>query len=98
MQWSVKILVIAAVMCVSCSRGGGNHDSAEQDGLNPDRWRPTSDAIAAAKRDKKAPLIVARATQPRASDYDLNPRSVSRAQDKRSADLTPNEQTEDDPM
>src|SRR5205085_8490608 len=76
--------------------------AAEADGLNPDQWRPTADAIAAATREKKAPMIVARTTQPRASDYDLNPRAATRDQHPESIDPTsdsgPNEDTdENDP-
>ena len=102
----VKRLVIAALVCGGCGAcSRSRHDQhAEAPGLDPDRWRPTAEAIAAAKRDKKAPLIVARATQPRASAYDLNPRAAAgQVQADQSAnpasDSPPNEQAaEADPM
>src|SRR5436853_941021 len=98
----VKLFVIIALMCIGCggcSRSHNHADRAEADGLDPSRWQPTADAIAAAKREKKAPLIVARPDQPRASAYDLNPRAATGDQQAESTDLRsdsePNEQADD---
>src|SRR4051794_19327386 len=92
MRWELFKLFVAAALvcggCGACSRSHGHADAAEADGLDPSRWRPTADAIAAAKREKNAPLIVAGANQPRASAYDLNPRAATLDQHAESTNPT----------
>jgi hypothetical protein len=74
----IKLLVIVlAIGGGACSRSHSNGGGTEADGLDPEQWKPTAEAVASAKREGKAPLIVARASQPRASAYDLNPRAAT---------------------
>lgn len=73
--------IVLSTVLASCSRSHKTDTGqSDDDAFNPRRWAPSADAIAAAKRERKAPMIVARSTQPRASDYDLNPNGASQPQ------------------
>src|SRR5437868_2865007 len=72
-------LLTVVLICSGCSRSGSDTSGREDDASNPERWKPTVVAIETARRQAKAPLIVAATTQPRASAYDLNPRAAARA-------------------
>jgi len=74
--WLIAIVMYAEVS--GCSRSHSPGGQQEDDASSPRSWAPSADAIAAAKRARKAPTIVANSTQPRASEYDLNPRSATR--------------------
>jgi hypothetical protein len=99
-QW-LKAMMAATFLCsgfVSCSRHQGDSTGSKADGADADGWRPTAEAITAANSQKKAPFIIARTSQPRASDYDLNPRAAADAHQKQPTDSAPNEAgSEDDP-
>jgi hypothetical protein len=94
----LNVLIAAAICCAACTACSRSHESTssgEADGIDPNRWRPAAEAIAAAEREKKAPMTLARATQPRASAYDLNPRAAAAGQ---SSDPASEEQlAQDDP-
>lgn len=85
MQRELPGLLIVTVMifgaCAGCSRSPGNNAQHEQDASGPAHWKPTAEAIESARREKESPLIVVPTTQPRASDYDLNPRAAMQAQE-----------------
>ncbi|MEY2540110.1 MAG: hypothetical protein QOG67_3850 [Verrucomicrobiota bacterium] len=77
----MKVLLVTVILCgasVGCSRSHNNNAQGEDDAFNPDRWKPTAEAIESAKREKNS--TIAQTTQPRASDYDLNPRAAMQAQ------------------
>jgi hypothetical protein len=81
----LEMFVVALIVssgCCSCSRS--HNDSSNDTGAgkdetsnsSPKNWKPTAEAIENARRQAKAPLIVATITAQRASAYDLNPRAA----------------------
>jgi hypothetical protein len=79
----IELLLVTVIMCGGCggcSRSHRNSAQREDDPNDPDRWTPTTEAIESARREKKSPPTIAATTQPRASDYDLNPRAAMQAQ------------------
>jgi hypothetical protein len=80
----IELLVVTVIICGACSGCSKSHSNSaqrENDGVDPDDWAPTKEAIAAARREKDSPLSLAPTAQPRASDYDLNPRAAMQAQE-----------------
>jgi hypothetical protein len=80
----IELLVVTVIICGACSGCSKSHSNSaqrENDGVDPDDWAPTKEAIESARREKDSPLSLAPTAQPRASHYDLNPRAAMQAQE-----------------